>query len=46
MFQGGNVENAFMYGVDKTLMTIIGIVIYTLIGVLLWPVNIVDNSVK
>lgn len=46
MFQGGNVENAFMYGVEKTFMTILGIIIYTLVGVLLWPVSIVDNSVN
>jgi len=30
-------ENAFLYGLDRTFMTIFGIVIYTFVGVFLWP---------
>lgn len=46
MFQNGDVENAFIFGVDKTYMTIVGILIYTFIGVFLWPVNLKDTSVE
>lgn len=30
-------EDAFLYGVDRTYMTIFGIVVYTVIGVFIWP---------
>ena len=46
MFQNGDVENAFIFGVDKTYMTIMGILIYTFVGVFLWPVNLKDTSVE
>ena len=46
MFQNGNVENSFIYGVDKTYMTVLGIVIYTLVGVFLWPVHRQDNTIE
>jgi hypothetical protein len=46
MFQNGNVENSFIYGVDKTYMTVLGIVIYTLVGVFLWPVHLQDNTLE
>ncbi|QOP45626.1 FUSC family protein [Sulfurimonas paralvinellae] len=36
MFVNGP-ENAFLYGIDKTYMTIFGILIYTFIGIFLWP---------
>lgn len=44
MFQNGEVENVFSYGVDKTFMTIVGIIIYTLVGVFLWPISLTDTS--
>ncbi|MEA2111623.1 MAG: FUSC family protein [Campylobacterota bacterium] len=44
VFDNGNVDNVFLFGVDKTYMTIFGIVIYSLVGVFLWPVNIQDSS--
>ena len=31
-------ENAFLYGIDRTYMTLFGIFIYTVIGTFLWPV--------
>ncbi|WP_309497433.1 FUSC family protein [Sulfurovum sp.] len=46
MFQNGEVDNVFIYGIDKTYMTIVGIIIYTLVGVFLWPVNLKDTSVE
>ena len=30
-------ENAFIYGIDRTFMTIFGIVVYTFVGIFLWP---------
>lgn len=44
MFDKGEVENVFIYGIDKTYMTILGIMIYTLVGIFLWPVNLKDTS--
>ena len=46
MFQNGEIDNVFIYGVDKTYMTILGIIIYTFIGIFLWPVNLKDTSVE
>ena len=46
MFQNGEVDNVFTYGIDKTFMTILGIIIYTFIGIFLWPVNLKDSSVE
>ena len=46
MFQNGEVANVFIFGIDKTFMTIVGIILYTLIGIFLWPVNLKDTSVQ
>ena len=46
MFQNGEVDDVFIYGIDKTYMTIFGIVIYTLVGIFLWPVNLKDTSAE
>jgi len=46
MFQNGEVDNVFLTGIDKTFMTIVGIAIYTFVGVFLWPVNVKDTSVE
>jgi len=32
-------EQAFIYGIDRTYMTLFGILIYTLVGAFLWPVK-------
>jgi len=32
-------EQAFLYGVDRTYMTLFGILVYTVVGVFLWPVQ-------
>jgi len=44
MFKNGEVDDVFLYGVNKTFMTIFGISVYTLVGVLLWPVSLKDES--
>ncbi|HIQ27413.1 MAG TPA: hypothetical protein EYH42_02800 [Sulfurovum sp.] len=44
VFQNGKVDDVFLYGIDKTYMTVFGIGIYTLVGVFLWPVNVEDKS--
>ncbi len=39
MFQNGNTDNVFLYGIDKAFMTLFGIAVYTLVGILIWPVS-------
>ena len=46
MFKNGEVDDVFIYGIDKTYMTIFGIAIYTFVGIFLWPVNLKDTSVE
>ena len=46
VFKGGEVDDAFLYGVDRTYMTVFGIVIYTLIGLFLWPVKQEDSTIE
>tara|TARA_R110002110_G_scaffold406421_1_gene626481 strand:+ start:317864 stop:320026 length:2163 start_codon:yes stop_codon:yes gene_type:complete len=44
IFNGGDAEGAFIYGVDRAFMTAFGVLIYTLVASLLWPVKVVDNT--
>lgn len=37
VFNGGQVEDAFLYGVDRAFMTMFGVVVYTLVCSFLWP---------
>ncbi len=46
VFKGGEVDDIFIYGIDKTYMTVFGIVVNTLVGILIWPVHAEDNSAK
>jgi len=46
VFKNGEVDDVFIYGIDKTYMTIFGITVYSLVGVFLWPVDIEDSSSK
>ena len=39
-------ENAFLYGVDRTYMTLFGILVYTFIGVFVWPVQADKESIN
>ena len=40
VFQDNNAQDAFLYGINRAYMTLFGIAVYTLVGILLWPVNI------
>ena len=44
VFNGGDAEGAFLYGVDRAYMTAFSVIVYTLVGSLLWPVKSVDNT--
>lgn len=46
VFQNGEVDGVFIYGIDRTYMTIIGIVIYTFVGIFLWPVRVKDDVIE
>ena len=46
VFDGGKVDDVFLYGIDRTYMTIFGIIVYTLIGLFLWPVKTRDTLVE
>ena len=46
MFQNGDASSSFLYGIDKTFMTVFGIATYTLVGIFLWPVSIQDETIK
>jgi hypothetical protein len=37
VFQNSNAQDAFIYGINRTFMTVMSIVIYTIVGALLWP---------
>ena len=45
VFDGGKVDDVFLYGVDRTYMTIFGIIVYTLVGLFLWPVKESDTTI-
>ncbi len=44
VFKNAEVDDVFLYGVERTFLNIFGIVVYTLVGVFLWPVDIQDDS--
>jgi len=44
VFKNGEVDDVFIYGLDKTYMTVFGILVYTAVGVYLWPVNVEDTT--
>ena len=46
MVYTGEIDDTFLYGVDRIYMTVFGIVIYTLVGLFLWPVRGVDSTVE
>lgn len=43
MYNGGDAEGAFLYGIDRTFMTVVGVVIYTLVGLFLFPPKVEQN---
>ena len=44
VFKSGEVDDVFLYGIDRTFMTIFGIALYTLISIFIWPVKSKDNT--
>ena len=47
VFKNGVVnDDVFLYGIDKTFMTVFGIAVYTLVGILLWPTNAKVESME
>jgi uncharacterized membrane protein YccC len=44
VFNGGDAEGAFQYGVDRAFMTAFGVIVYTVVASTLWPVRAVDNT--
>jgi len=46
VFKSGEVDDVFLYGLDRTFMTIFGIAVYTLIGIFIWPVKAKDNTIE
>lgn len=46
VFKSGEVDDVFLFGLDKTYMTIFGIAVYTLVGVFLWPVSLENTTTQ
>ncbi|PHS39632.1 MAG: hypothetical protein COB07_06170 [Sulfurovum sp.] len=46
VFDHASSSSPFLYGVNRTYMTIFGIVIYTFVGIFLWPVKVKDDMVE
>jgi hypothetical protein len=44
VFNGGDAEGAFIYGIDRAFMTAFGVIVYTVVASTLWPVRAVDNT--
>ena len=44
VFKNGEVDDVFIFGLDKTYMTIFGIAVYTFVGMFLWPINMEDTT--
>jgi hypothetical protein len=44
VFNGGDAEGAFLYGVDRAFLTAFGVIVYTVVASMLWPVKSVDNT--
>jgi hypothetical protein len=44
VFNGGDAEGAFLYGVDRAYMTAFGVIVYTVVASTLWPVKTGDNT--
>ncbi|MFD2231076.1 FUSC family protein [Alkalimarinus sediminis] len=43
MSNGGDADGAFIYGIDRAFMTTFGVVIYTLVGVFVFPTKAEQN---
>ena len=45
VFKGGEVDDIFLYGIDRTFMTIFGVALYTLISLFLWPAKTQEDNI-
>jgi uncharacterized membrane protein YgaE (UPF0421/DUF939 family) len=45
VFKNGEVDDVFLYGIDRTFMTVLGITVFTVVGIFLWPVKAKDDTV-
>ncbi|BAF72295.1 conserved hypothetical protein [Sulfurovum sp. NBC37-1] len=45
VFKNGEVDDVFLYGIDRTFMTVLGIAIFTFVGIFLWPVKAKNDTV-
>lgn len=45
-FSNGEVDDVFLTGIDKVFMTVFAIAVYTLVGMLLWPVHTKDERIS
>lgn len=43
MYHGGDAQGAFLYGIERIYMTVFGVVVYTLIGIFLFPPRVEKN---
>ncbi len=39
-------EEAFIYGIDRTYMTLFGIVVYSFVGIFLWPIKAKNETIN
>jgi len=46
VFKNGEIDDVFIYGIDRTFMTIFGIAIFTFIGIFIWPVKSKDDTLN
>jgi len=46
VFKNGEVDDVFLYGIDRTFMTVFGIALYTLISIFIWPVKSRDDTLE
>jgi uncharacterized membrane protein YgaE (UPF0421/DUF939 family) len=44
VFNGGDAEGAFLYGVDRAFLTAFGVIVYTVVASMLWPSKSADNT--
>ena len=44
VFKGGEIDDVFLYGLERVFMTAFGVIVYSFVSVFLWPVNLKDDS--
>ena len=44
VFNGGDAEGSFLMGVDRAFMTAFGVIVYTVVASMLWPVHPEENT--